>query len=481
MALFNLVCNGMNSNLKKQKLIDAIKGILPDDIFLSSKEDCAPYGGDWTRLTGDPLLVFLPKTTEQVSLILKTCNDLKIAVIPSGGRTGLSGGAVVINGEVVLSLSRMNKISSVDTLGRTIRVQAGAITEAVHEAAAKEGLLWPIDLASKGTCEVGGNLSTNAGGVKVIRYGMTRKWVSGLQIVLMNGDVIELNRGLEKNNTGYDLIQLLIGAEGTLAVITEATLKLVRLPQKEKVLFFSLSSLLAVSQLFEKARKGPFEILAFEFFSQLCLTAVITKLKRSSKLQKPSEFYVLMEIEMGLGTEPEVLLESWLEEVLGANFVVDGLLSQSSAEKREIWGLREGITESISLTNEVRKYDTSVAVDKVVQFVDEAETLFHSMKLESELYLFGHFGDGSPHLNIVRRDTVDHETFIKECDVFEKELYLLLRKFGGSASAEHGVGLLKKSWVELSRTPQEMAIFRAIKTAFDPQHLLNPNKVFSLL
>lgn len=145
----------MNSNLKKQKLIDAIKGILPDDIFLSSKEDCAPYGGDWTRLTGDPLLVFLPKTTEQVSLILKTCNDLKIAVIPSGGRTGLSGGAVVINGEVVLSLSRMNKISSVDTLGRTIRVQAGAITEAVHEAAAKEGLLWPIDLASKGTCEVG--------------------------------------------------------------------------------------------------------------------------------------------------------------------------------------------------------------------------------------------------------------------------------------------------------------------------------------
>ncbi len=470
----------MDLNPKKQQLLKALEGKLPQEVILSKSEDCAPYGGDWTRMTGSPLLVFLPKTTEQVALILKNCNELKIPVIPSGGRTGLSGGAVVTANEVVLSLSRMSKISSVDLLGRTVRVQAGAVTEAVHEHCAKEGLLWPIDLASKGTCEVGGNLSTNAGGVRVIRYGMVRKWVSGLQIVTMNGDVIELNRGLEKNNTGYDLIQLMVGAEGTLAVITEATLKLVRLPQKEKVLFFSLPSLEAIKQLFKKARLAPFEILAFEFFSQSCLKAVEKQLNRRSKLDKPGEFYVLMEIELGLGSEPEDLLEQWLVDVLGADFVIDGMWAQSSTERKEIWGLREGITESIALTHEVRKYDVSVAVSQIVEFITEAERLFLSMNLEADLYLFGHFGDGSPHLNIVRRDTIDHKTFVEHCDRFEKELYLLIKKWGGSASSEHGVGLLKKSWVAMAKTPQEMALVKAIKTAFDPNHLLNPGKIFSL-
>jgi len=468
----------MELKAKKEQLLKILQGKIPEDVTLSTVEDCAPYGGDWTRLSGNPLLVFLPKSTEQVALILKSCNDLKIPVIPSGGRTGLSGGAVVTQSEVVLNLSRMNRISPVDILGRTVRVQSGAVTEVVHEHCAKEGLFWPIDLASKGTSEVGGNLSTNAGGVRVIRYGMVRKWVSGLQIVMMNGNVIELNRGLEKNNTGYDLIQLMVGAEGTLAVITEATLKLVRLPQKEQALFFALSSLESIRKLFEKARRGPFEILAFEFFSQRCLTAVETKLNRRSKLESAGEFYVLMEIELGLGQESQVLLEQWLEEVLEADFVKDGLLAQSSVERREIWGLREGITESIALTSEVRKYDTSVAVSNTVGFLKEAEALFGSMKLGADLYVFGHFGDGSPHLNVVKHDTGDHKTFMEDCDRFEKELYPLIKKWGGSASSEHGVGLLKKSWVEMSRSPEEMALFRAIKAAFDPNHLLNPGKIF---
>jgi FAD/FMN-containing dehydrogenase len=470
----------MDLNLKKEQLLKSLQGKLPSETILSHQEDCSHYGGDWTRMTGDPLLVFLPKTTEQVSEILKSCQKIKIPVIPSGGRTGLSGGAVVTSNEVVLNLSKMNQISPVDTLGRTVRVQAGAVTENVHEHCSKEGLLWPIDLASKGTCEIGGNLATNAGGVRVIRYGMARKWVSGLQIVTMNGDIIELNRGLEKNNTGYDLIQLMVGSEGTLAVITEATLKLVRLPQKEKVLFFSLPSLQAISSFFENARKGPFEILAFEFFSQKCLSAVENKLKRKSKLQKGAQFYVLMEIELGIGVEAEQKLDEWLNSILEKEFVQDGLMAQSSEEKKEVWSLREGITESIALTNEVRKYDTSVAVNKTVEFVTEAEKLFQSMNLQAELYLFGHFGDGSPHLNVVRKDSADHKTFVQDCERFEAELYPLIKKWGGSASSEHGVGLLKKSWVEFSRTPQELSLFKAIKSAFDPQGLLNPGKIFSM-
>jgi FAD/FMN-containing dehydrogenase len=187
-----------------------------------------------------------------------------------------------------------------------------------------------------------------------------------------------------------------------------------------------------------------------------------------------------MEIEMAAGHEAETALDGWLTEVLESDFVVDAFMGQSSEDLKSIWGLREGITESIALTNEVRKYDTSVAVKDIVPFLTEAVKLFDSLNLSCELYLFGHFGDGSPHLNVVRSETADHEMFLRECDRFEAALYPLIKKWGGSASSEHGVGLLKKSWVEFSRSPQELELFRAIKRAFDPNQLLNPGKIFSV-
>lgn len=457
-----------------------LEKILSKDSILSDDEDLIAFGMDWTKVPGKASLVVLPKTTQEVAAILKLCTKHNQKVIPSGGRTGLAGGAVAKNGELVLSLSRMQQIYETDLVGRTLRVQAGATTQAVHEHTAKEGLTWPIDLAAKGTSEIGGNLSTNAGGVRVIRYGMTRKWVSSLQVVTPKGEVLEINKGLEKNNTGYDLIQLFIGAEGTLGVITEATLKLARLPEKIIVFFFSVDSFAKIHSLLEKARKGPFEIVAFEFFSSACLKAVETQLGRKSKLQTPSNYYVLMEIETAKAKECVDRIDNWLEEVLSSEIVEDGLLAGSSEEEKQVWGLREGITESLAKTSSVRKYDVAVSVKDMVSFLTEAKALFEAGKYQLDLYLFGHFGDGSPHINLLKPEGVSPSVFESEYLRFETAIYPLFKKFGGSASAEHGVGLLKKNWVTYSRSETELELFRSIKKAFDPKLILNPGKLIDL-
>ena len=457
-----------------QDFIKKMGEMLPADRLLTSPDDCSAYGSDWTKLPGKPGPVCLPRSTDEVVAILRLCREFRLSVVPSGGRTGLAGGAVAARGEVVLSLSKMNRIAEVDTLGLSLRVQAGAVTQAVHEHCAAVGLTWPIDLASKGTSQIGGNLSTNAGGVRVIRYGMARKWVIGLQAVTMQGEVLELNGDLEKNNTGYDLVQLLVGSEGTLAVITEATLKLTRLPQNTSVLFFALASLPAMGELFSRARRGPFDILAFEFFSEWCLKAVETKLGRRARFESSHPYYVLLEIESKGDTEA---VDAWLGEVVEQNVVADGMIGHSSEEQKAIWTLREGITESLQMTAPLRKYDMSVATRKVLPFLSEVEALFEEERFKIDLYLFGHLGDGSPHLNLLKPADASLVEFNADCERLEKTLFPLLKSYGGSVSAEHGVGILKKHWLTYSRTKEELGLYRAIKKAFDPSGLLNPGKV----
>lgn len=249
------------------------------DRFLSTRqEDLEHYGRDWTKVFKVcPSLIVFPQSTEEVSAFLKFCNEHAIAVVPSGGRTGLAGGACATQGEVVLSLSRMNQIGSADILSRTLWCQAGAVTEAVHREAEKVGLIWPVDFASKGSSEVGGNIATNAGGVRVIRTGLTRQWVLGLTVVLMDGRILKLNGGLEKNNTGLDLRQCFIGTEGTLGVITEALLKLAPLPGESQVVIAAVASLEGVLDLFLHLRKKTgFVLNAFEFFTEPCLKRLLS-------------------------------------------------------------------------------------------------------------------------------------------------------------------------------------------------------------
>ncbi len=339
--------------LLPSKVLARLSESLGPDVLSQEPAELEEYGRDWTRVVAPaPSAIAFPRTTEQVSKLLAICNAESVAVVPSGGRTGLAGGAVAGNGEVVLSLSRMRRMDAIDRLGGTVRVQAGAVTEAVHQHCAPLGLTWPVDFASKGSSTVGGNIATNAGGVKVIRYGLTRQWVLGLEVVLASGAVLEIGGALEKNNTGLDLRQLFIGSEGTLGVVTEATLKLARLPGSTAVMLLGVTDVAAVLALFREARTAPFTLSAYEFFSQRCLDRLLSHRKLRPPIAEPCPYYVLIEAE-STETDPAPLLEKiepWVAGVFESGLAKDGTIAQHGSQARDLWALREGISESLSAT-----------------------------------------------------------------------------------------------------------------------------------
>jgi FAD/FMN-containing dehydrogenase len=365
----------------------------------------------------------------------------------------------------------------VDRLAQTVRVQAGAVTEAVHKHCEPHGLTWPVDFASKGSSHVGGNISTNAGGVKVIHYGMTRNWVLGLQVVTINGDVLELNGALEKNNTGVDLRQLFIGSEGTLGIVTEATLKLARVPEKLDVFFFAVDDMPAVLKLFLEARRAPFTLMAFECLTHGCLEAVMWNLTLKSPFSDPSGAYVLMEVERPASPDAQAVLDGWLAGLFDKELVRDGTIAQSPREARELWMLREGISESLTRKAFLHKNDIALPIAELEPFVAAMNELFKGKYPGIGVYLFGHIGDGNLHVNALKPDEMSREEFLKHAKDADRELFALVQKHHGSVSAEHGIGLLKKEALRFSRTPAELEIFRQLKKVFDPQGLLNPGKI----
>lgn len=455
--------------------LQELQTLFPGDFASADPSDLEEFGRDWTRVIPPaPSLVVFPRSTEEVSLLMKLCGRHGVAVVPSGGRTGLAGGAVAASGEVVVSLTRMRTMGAVDELGNTVRVQAGVITEAVHHHCAPHGLLWPVDFASKGSSTVGGNIATNAGGVKVIRYGLTRNWVLGLTVVLANGDILELNGALEKNNTGADLRQLFIGSEGTLGIITEATLKLTRLPGKLEVMLFAVADLAGVLQLFREARRGPFTMMAYEFFTDVC----VERQKRHRPVRMPfeteSSHYVLLEVEKA---DPDAL-EAWVGGLFEEERVLDGVLAAHAQQASELWMLREGISESLSATGLPHKNDIALPISGLESFTREFEALVATGYPSFEVAVFGHIGDGNLHVNVMKPDDLERDTFFKQVHELDRQMFDLVKRHGGSVSAEHGIGLLKKDWLPWSRSPEELAVLKAVKMALDPEGRLNPGKIF---
>ncbi len=455
--------------------LSAVEAQLPKGTLTQEPSELAEYGRDWTRVHAPaPSAVAFPRSTEEVAALLRLCHQHGVKVVPSGGRTGLAGGAVAKDGELVLSLARMTRMEPVDPDGLTVRVQAGAITEAVHQHCAAHGLTWPIDFAAKGSAQVGGNIATNAGGVKVIRYGLTRQWVLGLQVVTAQGEVLELNGALEKNNTGPDLRQLFIGSEGTLGVITEATLKLTRLPNRLDVFLFAVPDVAGVLALFRAARLGPFTLSAFEFFTDRCLA----RLRRHRSVRPPFEgesgCYALVEVEDG---DPEQM-ETWLASLFEQGLVADGTMAQGVGQQKELWSLREGISESLSATGLPHKNDVSLPISKLEAFCSELESVFTARYPGWEICLFGHIGDGNLHINVMKPDDLPKDEFLRHTRGADHALFELVQRHSGSISAEHGVGLLKRPYLHYSRSPAELAAMRALKAALDPTGVLNPGKVF---
>ncbi|MCI0571204.1 MAG: FAD-binding oxidoreductase [Myxococcaceae bacterium] len=463
----------MSSSLP-EPVLRALREGFPPDFLTQEPGELAEYGRDWTRVYAPaPSGVVFPRSTEEVARLLALCHAHHVAVVPSGGRTGLAAGAVAAKGELVLSLRRMTRMEPVDVLGQTVRVQAGAITEAVHQHCAPLGLTWPVDFASKGSSTVGGNIATNAGGVKVIRYGLTRQWVLGLQVVTADGQVLELNGALEKNNTGLDLRQLFVGSEGTLGVITEATLKLTRLPGSLDVLLLAVPDVAGVLRVFREARQTSLTLSAYEFFTDACLARVERHRRFRQPFEARSGCYVLMEVE---GAAPDVL-EGFLASLFERGLVTDGTLAQSPSQASELWAYRESISESLSATGLPHKNDIALPIACLEAFCGELSRVFTERYPGWEICLFGHIGDGNLHVNVMKPEDMAKEDFFAHTKAADHTMFELVRRYRGSISAEHGIGLLKRDYLSYSRAPAELALLRALKTTLDPHHILNPGKV----
>jgi FAD/FMN-containing dehydrogenase len=455
--------------------LEELGRLLPAGALTRDPADLREYGKDWTRVHAPaPSAVAFPRTAGEVAAVVRFCNERGVALVPSGGRTGLAAGAVAARGELVLSLEKMRALGEVDPVAQTLRAEAGAVTEAVHRHCAPYGLTWPVDFASKGSSQVGGNVATNAGGVKVIRYGLTRQWVLGLEVVTGAGRVLDLNGALEKNNTGVDLRQLFIGSEGTLGVITAATLKLARLPGRLDVFLFGVEGVPGVLRLFDEARRGPFVVSAYEFFTDRCLARVERHRGLGPPLAARPDCYVLLEVE---AADPSAL-EPWLASLFDRGLVVDGTMAQNGTQAGALWALREGISESLSATGLPHKNDVALPVAALAPFCGELERAFADAYPDWEICLFGHIGDGNLHVNVMKPDALSREAFFAKTSQADHAIFSLVRKYRGSISAEHGVGLLKKPYLAYTRGPEELALFRSLKATFDPNGILNPGKVF---
>ncbi len=457
-----------------------LESLLQDCPGLRLKTDAADlehYGRDWTRRwTPAPLAIALPASVEEVQAVLRWCSAQGVAVVPSGGRTGLSGGAVAANGELVLSLERMNKPLAFNAVDRTLTVQAGMALEAVHNAAREHGLIYPVDFAARGSCSIGGNIATNAGGIRVIRYGNTREWIAGLKVVTVSGELLELNKGLIKNSSGYDFRQLLIASEGTLGVIVEATLKLTDPPPASNVMLLALPSFEVLMEVFAAFRER-LQLQAFEFFTDRALEHVLAH-GAQAPFAAVHPFYVVTEFAAGDAAQEAAAMAAF-EACMEQGWVSDGVVSQSDAQAAQLWRLREGITEAVARYKPY-KNDVSVRISSMPAFLAQTQALIGEAYPHFDVVWFGHIGDGNLHINVLKPDGTADAEFLQQCEHVTKLLAQVLKDFDGSISAEHGIGLVKKGYLDSTRGPAEIALMKAVKRTFDPQGLLNPGKVFDL-
>lgn len=444
---------------------------------LTDEANLIEYGRDWTKyLQPKPSAIVFPKSTEEVVKLVKWARAAKIGLVPSGGRTGLSGGAAALNGEVVVSFQKMNKILEYDQFDQTVTCEAGVVTETLQKYAEEKGLYYPVDFASRGSSHIGGNVATNAGGIKVMRFGLTRQWVAALEVVTGEGEVLQLNNSLVKNATGLDLRHLMIGSEGTLALITKVTLGLTRPTAPPSLFVFGVADLAAVMKIYH-AFKSTLPLLAFEMFTDLALKHV---LHHHKDLKAPTgeshPYYVLVEFERTDDAVAEKAM-SLFEQGVEQGWIQDGIEAQNPQQAKDLWRLREDISEATS-PHTPYKNDISVRISRVPQFLQEMDGILKKNYPHFEAVWFGHIGDGNLHINILKPKDMATDQFLRECKKVDEIMFAMIEKFQGSVSAEHGVGLTKKPYLSHTRSASEIELMRKIKKVFDPDGILNPGKVF---
>ncbi len=448
-----------------------------------SKADNQPYLTDWSKhFSGDAIAVLKPKNVKEVAALVSLCNQNKISIVPQGGNTGLCGGATPISDyqSVVILTSRMNRIHEVNLENSTMTLDSGVLLASAQEAAKESGKLFPLSLASEGSCTIGGNLSTNAGGVQVLRYGNMRDLTLGLEVVTPSGEIFNGLRGLRKDNTGYSLKDLYVGSEGTLGIITAATLKLFPLPRSKATALVALADINASIQLIELINQYcNADLTAFEIISSKALNLVPIGIEKLAGLvNNKSHWTVLIELSSMENEEKSYAqLESLLEKAFEIALINDAVLSKSLQQSKELWKIREGIPEAQFSLGTIIKHDISLPISALAEFISSTEVKLKNFWPHLQTIIFGHIGDGNLHYNIAPL-TPD---FSQELERRRNDINQLVHdeayKYSGSFSAEHGIGQLKRHELTTRKSVVELELMRSIKRALDPNGIMNPGKV----
>ena len=450
----------------------------PDTAVITDKDELAAVSIDWMKkFKGNAALLLRPATTDEVAAILRYCNERSLAVVPQGGNTGLVGGGVPLFDEIVLSLARMNRVVAMDEVSGIVTVEAGCILEQLSNYLDPLGYIVPLDLGAKGTCHIGGNIATNAGGLRLVRYGSLHGSVLGLEVVTAEGRVVDLQSTLRKDNTGYDLKQLFIGSEGTLGIITKANILTPRKPTSVHVAFLALHSFQAVLDVMVAARTQLSDIVsAIEFLDRPSMELVLRHIPGSrDPMSEPHPFYMLIETSGSRAEHDEDKLNSFLEAQLTESKVDDGVLAQDDTQMKALWVLREHITDALGKQGSVYKYDISVPVREFYGFVDEMKDRLRPVegRLRLGVVGYGHLGDSNLHLNVWNEGKWDRELF----ELIEPWLFERVKASRGSVSAEHGLGQTKAKYIGYSKGEEAVELMRAVKRMMDPKAILNPYKM----
>lgn len=463
--------------------LDQLKNIVGPGGYLDQPFDVAPYTVDHRNLyRGSTPLVVRPNTTEQVSGILKACNDARVGVVPVGGNTGYCGAATPSEdgSQIVLSMARMRRVRSVDPHNYTMIAEAGCVLADVQEAASAADRLFPLSLGSEGSCQLGGNLATNAGGTAVLRYGMMRDLVLGLEVVLPDGRVLDGLKSLRKDNTGYDLRDLFVGAEGTLGVITAAAIKLFSRPATLVTSFVAVPDPAAAVALLSRLRSATGDLVStFELVPRIGIDLVTRHIQQTSDpFDESYEWYVLIEVGGGKhANELRTTVEEELAAAMEQSEVLNAVFAESDTQREALWRLRETIPEAQRLDGASIKHDVSVTTSELPRFIVEGSAAILSIAPRGRIVSYGHLGDGNLHFNVNQSHDESAEEFLALAPRINRAVHDLIATYGGSFSAEHGIGRLKREELLHYKDPTALEVMRSIKQALDPNGIMNPGKV----
>ncbi|AWB33888.1 FAD-binding oxidoreductase [Orrella marina] len=468
--------------MNHQSLVGQFAHIVGPDGIISDKTEHDAYVRDWLgKWTGLTPVVVRPRSTTEVSAVLRLCHQTHTPVVTQGGNTGMSGAATpdTSNSQVVLSLTRMKRIRDVDPINNTMTVDAGVTLAQVQQVATDADRLFPLSLGAQGSCTIGGNVATNAGGSGVLRYGNTRDLVLGLEVVLPDGRVWNGLRALRKDNTGYDLKHLFIGSEGTLGVVTAAVLKMYPAVRNRQTAWIGFERLADVVD----ALRGLQDICgdsltAFEMMTQASLDLVLGHFNSArSPLQSPVAFHVLAEVSHTSATAATTPFEDALQALIERGLAVDVALASSTAQAVEMWGLREGISPAQVAAGHAIKHDIALPISSIPQFVQEADSICADVRPEFTVINFGHIGDGNLHYNVLAPASLGEKSYKQAVEQLNRLIHDLVAQYGGSISAEHGVGQLRRDELKRYKSSVEMDLMMTIKRSLDPNHLMNPGKL----